>query len=107
MPKMSESELLALVNEAERDAVRYSAEFMADNEKFLRYYNREPFGDEVEGQSQVVTSDVADVVESDMPSLVRIFLGSKDVMTFEPVSSSKADKLEAEEKTKKARGPGF
>ena len=100
MPKMSDSELLALVSEAERDAVRYSAEFMADNEKFLRYYNREPFGDEVEGQSQVVTSDVADTVESDMPSLVRIFLGSKDVMTFEPATSSQADKEEAEQKTR-------
>lgn len=100
MAKMSDSELLALVNEAERDAVRYSGEWMALNEKYLNYYYREPFGDEQENQSQVVTSDVADTVESDMPSLVRIFLGSKEVMNFEPASSSDADKLEAEQKTK-------
>lgn len=100
MAKMSDSELLALVNEAERDAVRYSGEWMALNEKYLNYYYREPFGDEQENQSEVVTSDVADTVESDMPSLVRIFLGSKEVMNFEPASSSDADKLEAEQKTK-------
>jgi len=100
MPKMSDSELLALVNEAERDAVRYSAEFMNENENLLKRYNGEPYGDEVEGQSQVVTSDVQDTVESDMPSLVRIFLGSKDIMTFDPATNSDADKLEAEQKTK-------
>ena len=100
MAKMSDSELLALVNEAERDAVRYSSEFMKQNEKYLRYYNREPFGDEVEGQSQVVTSDVADTIESDMPGLVRVFLGSKNVMSFEPANGSKEAELEAEEKTK-------
>ncbi|MBL4753784.1 MAG: hypothetical protein JKY52_09365 [Flavobacteriales bacterium] len=97
---MSDSELLALVNEAERDAVRYSAEFMNENENLLKRYNGEPYGDEVEGQSQVVTSDVQDTVESDMPSLVRIFLGSKDIMTFDPATNSDADKLEAEQKTK-------
>jgi len=100
MPKMSDSELLALVNEAEKDAVRYSSEFMADNEDSLMRYNGEPYGDEQEGQSQVVTSDVSDTVESDMPSLVRVFLGSKDIMTFEPATSSEADKVEAEQKTK-------
>ena len=91
MPKMSESELLAAVNEAERDAVRYSAEYMKENEDLLNQYNGEPYGDEQDGQSQVVTSDVQDTVESDMPGLVRIFLGSKDVMTFEPVTASDAD----------------
>jgi len=100
MPKMSENELLALVNEAERDAVRYSGEWMAENESYLNAYWREAYGDEVEGQSQVVTSDCADVVESDMPSLVRTFLGSKDIMKFEPATGSERDVQEAEEKTK-------
>lgn len=100
MPKMTDSELLAAVNEAERDAVRYSAEFMEENEDLQARYNGDPYGDEQDGQSQVVTSDVQDTVESDMPSLVRIFLGSKDIMTFDPATNSDADKLEAEQKTK-------
>ena len=100
MADMIDSELLARVNEAESNAVRYSGEWMALNEKYLSYYYRKPFGDEVYGRSQVVTSEVADTVESDMPSLVRTFLGSKEVMLFEPLTSSDSDKLEAEEKTR-------
>jgi len=100
MPKMLNSQLLALVNEAERNAVRYSAEFMGENEDLLKRYNGEPYGDEMEGQSQVVTSDVQDTVESDMTGLVRIFLGSKRVMTFEPDNNSDEAKLEADQKTR-------
>ena len=94
---MSDNELLAIVNDAERDALRYAGEWIRENEDYLKRYYRMPYGDEVEGQSQVISSDVADVVESDMPSLVRVFLGAKDIMQFEPVSGSDADKREAAE----------
>ena len=97
---MSDNELLAIVNDAERDALRYAGEWIRENEDYLKRYYRMPYGDEVEGQSQVISSDVADVVESDMPSLVRGVLGAKDIMQFEPVSGSDADKREALEKTK-------
>lgn len=97
---MSDNELLAIVNDAERDALRYAGEWIRENEDYIKRYYRMPYGDEVEGQSQVISSDVADVVESDMPSLVRVFLGAKDIMQFPPVSSSERDKQEALEKTK-------
>ncbi|RLC30760.1 MAG: hypothetical protein DRH37_04620 [Deltaproteobacteria bacterium] len=97
---MLDSELLAHVNEAERDAVRYSSEWMRENEDYLKRYYKEPYGDEVAGKSQVVTSDVADTIESDITSLVRVFLGSREVMIFEPNSSSDGDKLESQEKTR-------
>ena len=99
MANMSERELLAIVNDSQREAVNWNGEFMRENEKFLGAYLTLPRGDEVADQSQVISNDVADVVESDMPSLVRIFLGQEDVMEFEPGTSSEADTLEAEEKT--------
>ena len=49
------------------------------------YYNREPFGNEQEGRSRVVTGDVAEAVDSVMPSLMRVFCGGEDVVRFEPV----------------------
>ena len=82
MHEMTESELLAVIGEAESDAVAFNGEFMKENETLLNYYLGEPFGDEVEGRSQVVSTDVADVVEADMPSLARIFLGSGNVVTL-------------------------
>lgn len=93
---MTEKELAALIDQAERDSVTNSGDFNAYNEKLFKYYQSEPFGDELEGRSQVVTSDVADIVESDMPSLVRVFLSGNDVVEFKPTMG--VDIAEAEEK---------
>jgi hypothetical protein len=49
-------------------------------EKLHRAYNQEPYGNEMEGRSKVVMSDVADTIEWIMPSLMRIFYGGTDVV---------------------------
>lgn len=94
---MTDRELSALIDEADRSSISRSGTFNEDNKKFFKYYNSEPFGDELEGRSQVVTSDCADIVESDMPSLVRIFLSGNDIGEFRPAKG--ADAQEAEEKS--------
>jgi len=93
---MTERELAALIDQAERDSVTESGDFNSYNETLFQYYQSEPFGDEIEGQSQVVTSDVADIVESDMPSLVRVFLSGNTVAEFTPLTGK--DIQEVEEK---------
>ena len=50
----------------------------------LQYYEQEPFGNEIDGESQVVSSDVFDTVEGMLPSLLRIFTASDDVVRFDP-----------------------
>jgi len=100
MPHMNENELLAIVESAEQDAMIYNGEFMQDNEQYLKEYLGSPYGDEVKDQSSVVSTDVADVVESDMPSLARIFMGSGDIITFQPNTDNEVEVKEAEEKTK-------
>ena len=99
MAKMSDNELIALVGAAENESVVFNGEFMAENEKFLNYYLANPFGDERSDQSSVISTDVFDVVESDMPSLARVFLGQSDVMHFEATTERDIDIKEAEEKT--------
>tara|TARA_R110000782_G_C14807045_1_gene412380 strand:- start:44 stop:2173 length:2130 start_codon:yes stop_codon:yes gene_type:complete len=100
--KMSDSELVALLGAAQDDAAQYNGEFSALNTKFLSAYLGEKTGEfaAIENQSSVVSTDISDVVESDMPSLARIFTGSGDVVTFQPNTDNKAEILEAEEKTK-------
>jgi len=98
--EMSDNELLSLVSQAESDAVEFNGTFSKDNERLLRAYMAEPYGDEVEGQSHVVSTDVADVVESDMPSLARVFLSPTEVLSFMPTSDREEDVQEAEDKTK-------
>ena len=50
----------------------------------LDYYNSKPLGNEREGESQVVTSDVFDAVESMLPHLLKTFTASDQVVEFDP-----------------------
>jgi hypothetical protein len=52
--------------------------------KALTYYNREPYGNEVEGRSSIVTGEVAEVVDGALPQLLRIFTQSDELCRFEP-----------------------
>ena len=102
MPQMSENELVSLLSAAENDAAIYNGEFSAENTKYLKGYLAIKSGDFAApaDQSSVVSTDIADVVESDMPSLARIFLGSGDVVSFVANTDNDAEVQEAEEKTK-------
>ena len=55
-----------------------------------RYYGKK-YGNEQEGRSQIVTRDVADVIEWIMPSLMKIFTGGDKVVKFEPVGPEDVD----------------
>jgi hypothetical protein len=57
-----------------------------ERSKALEYYNREPYGNEVEGRSQIVTGEVAEVVDGALPQLLRIFTQSDEMVRFEPRS---------------------
>ena len=99
---MTEPELVALLSQAEDDAATYNGEFSTENTKYLAAYLGNKTGEfsAIPNQSSVVSTDIADVVEADMPSLARIFLGSGDVVTFTPNTESEAEIQEAKEKTK-------
>tara|TARA_R110000787_G_scaffold167889_1_gene280838 strand:- start:5640 stop:7715 length:2076 start_codon:yes stop_codon:yes gene_type:complete len=100
--KMTDSQLVALLSQAEQDAATYNGEFSEENTKYLSAYLGDKTGEfsAIPNQSSVVSTDIADVVEADMPSLARIFLGSGDVVTFQPNTESETEIKEAEEKTK-------
>jgi hypothetical protein len=57
-----------------------------ERSKALEYYNREPYGNEVEGRSQIVTGEVAEVVDGALPQLLRVFTQSDEIVRFEPRS---------------------
>jgi len=102
MPKMTDSELVSLLSQAKEQAAIYNGEFMRENTKFLAAYLGDKSGEfaGIPNQSSVVSTDIADVVEADMPSLMRIFYGSGDVVTFQPNTDNPAEVQEAEDKTK-------
>ena len=57
----------------------------AEREEAMRRYLSGPMRNEVEGQSQVRTSDVSDVVDGVMPSLLRIFTTAENLVAFDAV----------------------
>lgn len=85
---MTDHDLAAIVMAEVRDAVGYigtTSEISNERATALRYYLGEPFGDERDGRSKVVSRDVADTVEWILPSLLRVFAAGDDVVRFEPV----------------------
>lgn len=100
MAKMTNDELLAYRNAAEANSIHASDELNAANRRAYDYYCGNPLGNEVDGESQVISTDVFDLVESDMPSLVRVFLGANDIMQFTPVMDTELERQTADEKTK-------
>ncbi len=66
----------------------------------LDYYNGKPFGNEVEGESQVVSTDVADTIEGILPIILNIFTSSDDVVRFDP--NGPEDEAQAAQQTEVA-----
>lgn len=82
---MNDSDLKAIFRAEERSSLSYiGGQLSADRAKAMDYYFQSPFGNEVEGRSQVVTSDVADTVDWILPSLLRIFTAGPEVVRFDP-----------------------
>lgn len=78
-------------------AISAGSQIAEERRKALRYYYGRPFGNEVEGRSQVVLTEVADTIHWIMPSLMRMFFGPSTVWEFEP--RREEDRQMAEEAT--------
>lgn len=85
---MTEEELNAIVdNEMDSAMGREGNSISTERATAWRYYMSEPLGNEVEGSSQARTSDVSDIVDGIMPSLLRIFASVENLLDFEPQSA--------------------
>lgn len=83
--KLTDEQVGNIVSLEISDALdNYDTEYSADRIKALDYYLAEPFGNEIDGKSQVVDTTVSDVIEQIMPSLMRVFCGSDKYVRFQP-----------------------
>src|SRR5688500_20124515 len=81
---MTEDELLALVEGEEVNCISSTSGALAEQRReAMQYYYGQPYGNEVEGRSQVVTTEVKDAVEGILPSLMAIFTSSDEIVRFE------------------------
>jgi hypothetical protein len=77
------------------DAIGYlETETTDERQQALEYYNRDAYGNEVEGKSQIVTGEVAEVIDGALPQLMRVFTSSDDAVVFEPVNQGDEEAAE-------------
>ncbi len=73
-----------VVSEVQNALGFYDTEYARDRIRLHDYYMGEPLGNEQEGRSQVVSTEVADTIEMMMPSLMRIFSSTDRTVEFVP-----------------------
>lgn len=89
---MKKRELAELISDEVTAALGESSSTLSSNRSdALSRYLGEEYGNEVEGRSQVVTRDVADVIEWIMPSLMKVFTSGDRVVRFEPQGQEDVD----------------
>ncbi len=86
--KVTDIELRGIINSEINNALGYMGGALSNSrKKSLEYYMGEKLGTEIDGRSQVVSTDVADTVETILPNLLRIFTSSERVCKCEPVKA--------------------
>jgi hypothetical protein len=67
-----------------------------DRAEAIDYYLGQPFGNEEEGRSQVVSYDVQDTIEAALPQLLKVFVAGDQVVKFEPKGPEDQDAADQE-----------
>jgi len=81
-------ELQSLLSNQIQNALGYLGGQLSDSRtKSLEYYLGDKLGTEIDGRSQVVSTDVADTIESLLPNLLRVFTASDKVVHCEPMTA--------------------
>ena len=98
MAKMDDEDLLEILQRQELESASYvHGQLGTEREKSLREYYRMPYGNEEDGWSQVVASDIQDTVEWILPALLKTFSSTDKAVSFEP--TTKEDVKGAEQAT--------
>ena len=96
--KKNDNLLKSIIEGEIDDAIGYlETETTDERQQALEYYLREPYGNEVEGKSSIVTGEVAEVVDGALPQIMRVFTSSSDAVEFEAVNQG--DEQVAEQAT--------
>jgi len=82
---ISNTELRHIINNEINNALGFlGGELSTQRKRSIEYYLGEKLGTEIEGRSQVVSTDVADTIETILPNLMRIFTASDQTAKCEP-----------------------
>lgn len=96
--KPSADDIQSIVSQLAQDARAFIEEDINPKRvDAIDYYNGRPFGNEEDGRSKVVSTDVRDGIQAMLPGLLRTFCGSERALEARPRSAE--DEAKAEEQT--------
>lgn len=81
----TDDEIIAIIEQEEATAYGINDTTLSqERADAIDYYLGEPFGNEIEGRSQVVTTEVQDTIEAALPQLLKIFVSGDEIVRFNP-----------------------
>lgn len=89
--------LAAILKREYEQADSYSDQLATLTDQAFRYYEAQPFGNEVDGRSQVVLPDVQETIDYMAASVIRTFVSGDRTVEFEATDES--DEVAAQEAT--------
>lgn len=97
-PEASDVDLINAIRAAEKTAYGGEGDSSLSTERArsIDDYLGQPYGNEVDGRSQVVSRDVHDTIEWIKPSLLRIFTSGDEVARFDPIGPEDEQKAQQE-----------
>lgn len=83
---MTETDLVSIIRSHRDNSLGVEdGELSTERAQALDHYHGRPYGNEVDGRSQVVSRDLAEAVDWAMPGIMRVFLQSGTIAEFDPV----------------------
>lgn len=83
---MTPTELVSIIKAHRRDALGYEdGDLSQQRAEAMDHYHGRPYGNEVEGRSQVVSRDLAEAVDGAMPAIMKVFVQSGAIAEFDPI----------------------
>lgn len=95
---LSEREIKQIARTAIEEGRQWNEQFEGDRVRAMNYYLAKPFGNERDGRSKTVLTDVADTIEWYIPTLLKVFTSGSNVISFQPVSGDDEEKADQENK---------
>lgn len=93
--EMDEDEFQNIVSDVMQDAEQFvDGELSPDRAEATDYYMGRPFGNEEEGRSQVVITEVRDGVKGVLPAFMRVIHGPENIVEFVPDNEQAIEKAQ-------------
>lgn len=94
---MDDQKLMAAIREFEAESYGFASGQLAEERSYaIERYLALPYGDEVDGRSQVVDTGFRDTIEWLLPQILRVFLAGNQVVKLDPTGPQDEPQCEQE-----------